>query len=144
MSMLDRMERPPRSSLRRGLFATGPEGVPSVSREVEDMDEKKKGMRKGERRQKAVEDRPHERKVEFAFRAPDAKEVYLAGDFNGWDTCSIPMKRHKTGVWKVKVKLNPGRYEYKLFADGNWVHDLPGAERVPNRFGTDNFVVRID
>lgn len=108
------------------------------------MDEKKKGMNKGEKRHKGVKEKTQERKVEFVFQAPHAKEVYLAGDFNGWDTCSIPMKRHKTGVWKAKVKLNPGRYEYKLFADGNWVHDLPGVERVPNRFGTDNFVVRID
>ncbi len=108
------------------------------------MDEKAKGTKKARKGHKGPEGRPSERKVEFLFQAPHAKEVYLAGDFNGWDTCSIPMKRHRTGVWKAKVKLNPGRYEYKLFADGDWVNDLPGVERVPNRFGTDNFVVRVE
>jgi len=55
-----------------------------------------------------------------------------------------PHEEAQDGVWKAKVKLDPGRYEYKLFADGQWVHDLPGVERVPNRFGTDNFVVRVE
>jgi len=66
------------------------------------MDEKKKGTKKGEKGRKGVKGKPHERKVEFVFRAPDAKEVFLAGDFNGWDTSSIPMKRHKTGCGRPR------------------------------------------
>jgi 1,4-alpha-glucan branching enzyme len=81
-----------------------------------------------------------ERKVEFAIFAPEALKVYLAGEFNSWDTQSLPMKRQKNATWKTTAKLLPGRYEYKIFTDGDWVEDLPGEEKVSNPFGTQNFV----
>jgi len=81
-----------------------------------------------------------ERKVEFVVFAPEASKVYLAGDFNSWDTQSLPMKRQKDGIWKRATKLLPGRYEFKILADREWVEDLPDEERAPNPFGTQNFV----
>ena len=84
-----------------------------------------------------------EKRVEFSFYAPETKEVFLAGEFNAWDTQSLPMKKDKKGVWKTKVKLPSGRYEYKLFADNAWIEDLPGVEPAPNPFGTQNFVMRV-
>jgi len=81
--------------------------------------------------------------AEFAFRAPDAKEVFLAGEFNGWDNQSLPMKKYKDGIWKTKVKLPPGRHEYKFFADNAWVESLPGVEQVSNPLGTRNFIVLV-
>ena len=81
--------------------------------------------------------------VEFSFYAPEAAEVYVAGEFNRWDTRSLPMKKDKDGVWEAKIKLLPGRHEYKLFADSAWVEDIPGAESVPNPFGTPNFVISV-
>lgn len=85
-----------------------------------------------------------ERKIELKYVDPEAKEVFVAGDFNGWDTTSHPMKRDKEGVWKAKLRLLPGRYEYKFFADGQWVHYVRGVERVPNPFGTENMVLWVD
>jgi 1,4-alpha-glucan branching enzyme len=78
--------------------------------------------------------------VEFTFRAPDAKEVFLAGEFNAWDNQSLPMKKSKNGVWKTKIKLPPGRHEYKFFADNVWVEHLPGIEKSSNPFRTQNFI----
>jgi len=83
---------------------------------------------------------PGERKVEFVIVAPEASKVYLAGDFNSWDTQSLPMKKQKNATWKKTAKLLPGRYEYKIFVDGDWMEDLTGEERVSNPFGTQNFV----
>ena len=83
------------------------------------------------------------RKVEFTFHAPEANEVYLTGEFNYWGTNSLPMKKDKDGVWKTEIKLPPGRYEYKLFADSAWVEDIPGAELISNPFGTQNFVISV-
>jgi 1,4-alpha-glucan branching enzyme len=80
---------------------------------------------------------------EFAFYAPEANEVFLAGEFNHWDTQSLLMKKDKDGFWKTKIKLSPGRYEYKLFVDDKWVENIPGAELSPNLFGTHNFVVWV-
>jgi 1,4-alpha-glucan branching enzyme len=84
-----------------------------------------------------------ERKVKFSFYAPAAKEVFLAGEFNGWNTQFLPMKKGKDGFWKTEIKLLPGRYEYKLFADHAWVEDIPGAEIVSNSFGTQNFIISV-
>jgi 1,4-alpha-glucan branching enzyme len=92
---------------------------------------------------KKKEEKPKEKKIEFSFYAPEAMQVFLAGDFNNWDTQSLPMKKGKDGTWKAKIKLAPGRYEYKLFANNAWVEDLPGAELSPNPFGTQNFVTWV-
>jgi hypothetical protein len=53
------------------------------------------------------------------------------------------MKKDKKGVWKMKIKLPPGRYEYKFFADNVWVESLPGAELSSNPFGSQNFVTWV-
>jgi 1,4-alpha-glucan branching enzyme len=81
--------------------------------------------------------------VEFSFYFPEAMNVYVAGEFNSWDTQSLPMKKDKDGVWRAKVKLLPGRYEYKLFGDGAWIEKLPDTEITPNPFGTQNFVILV-
>jgi 1,4-alpha-glucan branching enzyme len=81
--------------------------------------------------------------VEISFYFPEAMSVYVAGEFNGWDTQSLPMKKDKDGVWRSKIKLFPGRHEYKLFADNGWIENLPGAEAIPNPFGTQNFIISI-
>ena len=81
--------------------------------------------------------------VEFIFQAPEAREVFLAGEFNQWNTRSLPMKKGKDGIWRTTIKLPPGRYEYKLFADDGWVEDLPEGKGVLNQFGTQNFVIRV-
>ncbi len=85
-----------------------------------------------------------EKPVEFTFLAPEAREVFLAGEFNGWDTQSLPMKKSKGGIWKAKVKLSPGRHEYKFFADNVWVESLPGVEQVYNPLGTRNFIAWVN
>ena len=89
------------------------------------------------------EEKPNEKTVEFTFRAPEAREVFLSGEFNGWDTQSLPMKKDKSGIWKTKIKLSPGHHEYKFFADDAWVESLPGVEQVPNPLGTRNFIVLV-
>jgi 1,4-alpha-glucan branching enzyme len=81
--------------------------------------------------------------VEFSFYFPEAMNVYVAGEFNGWDTQSLPMRKDKDGVWRSKIKLLPGRYEYKLLADNTWVENLPDAETVSNPFGTQNFIISV-
>ncbi len=80
------------------------------------------------------------KKVQFEFPAPDAHEVYLAGDFNNWNVLANPMKMDKKGLWKVSLALAPGRYQYRFFADGQWENDPVCSECVPNEFGSMNSV----
>jgi hypothetical protein len=84
-----------------------------------------------------------EREVEFTVRLPHANEVYLAGEFNNWDVHSIRMKQGRGGVWKTTLRLKPGRYQYKIIRDGQWVNEIQTIEKVPNPFGTDNCVVTV-
>jgi 1,4-alpha-glucan branching enzyme len=83
------------------------------------------------------------RKVDFTFYAQEAREIFLAGDFNQWNTQSLSMKRGQKGMWKLKTPLPPGRYEYKFYVDGNWFEGSTGTEQVLNPFGTQNFVLKI-
>jgi 1,4-alpha-glucan branching enzyme len=98
-----------------------------------------------------------EKDVEFVFRSHNAKKVHLAGEFNSWEAESLPMKKYTEGAWEAMVKLPPGRYEYKVFADDAWTEEsactvmiggrsfkliLEGG-RSPNPFGTQNYFVWV-
>jgi len=75
---------------------------------------------------------------------PDAKQVYLTGDFNRWDPRKQRMAKYRDGSFRARLSLGPGAYQYKFVADGVWVNDLEAPAQVANPFGTVNGVVRID
>jgi hypothetical protein len=101
--------------------------------------------RKGgiESKEEKKEPKKTEKNIEFTLYAPEAMEVSLAGDFNHWDTRSMSLKKDKNGVWKIDIKLPPGRYEYKFFSDGAWVEDIPGTDWIPNLLGMRNFIILV-
>jgi 1,4-alpha-glucan branching enzyme len=70
----------------------------------------------------AVLDPTQKRKVEIWCHAPDAKEVFVAGSFNGWNATATPMKRIGSN-WKAVVEVVPGAYSYNFVIDGKWVCD---------------------
>lgn len=80
------------------------------------------------------------RMTQFAFPAPTARYVSLAGDFNDWDTKASPMHKGPDGVWHLGVALKPGRYEYRFFADETWCNDPAAQEKAANSMGTENCV----
>jgi 1,4-alpha-glucan branching enzyme len=45
--------------------------------------------------QKRVGNRSDKKGAEFSCYAPEAMEVFVEGEFNGWDIQSLPMKRDK-------------------------------------------------
>lgn len=108
------------------------------------MDMVTKSIKDNHRTKKRVGNGSDKKGVEFSFYAPEAMEVLVAGEFNGWDSRSLPMKRDKSGTWKVKVKLPPGRYEYKFFKDNCWVEGALSGEKAPNPFGTQNLVSWVE
>lgn len=83
--------------------------------------------------------------TEFRIHAPGANEVFLAGDFNNWESNSkdFQMRKFKDNIWKKKVKLSPGRYEYQFVVDGNWCPDPVNPERQSNPFASENSVLTI-
>jgi chromosome partitioning protein len=84
--------------------------------------------------------------VEFQIKAPQAKSVYIAGDFNNWQPQKTPLRlTGKDGLWSADVLLNKGKeYQYKFVVDGTWSED-PGNKNKKEVFaGVFNSVVKID
>jgi len=79
--------------------------------------------------------------IEFKYRHPTARHVYLVGDFNEWDGLATPMRRTAGGEWVVNLSLADGVYEYKFLADGTLHLDVAaaGVEEVP--FGCNSILV---
>ncbi len=86
------------------------------------------------------EEKAAPKKVQFEFSAPEAREVFVAGEFNDWDRTANPLRRDKSGMWKLTLPLMPGRYEYRFLTDGNWENDRSCSGCVPNEFGSVNCV----
>jgi hypothetical protein len=82
----------------------------------------------------------------YTFRVKglqNAREVYLAGDFNNWSDRTLPMKRDGD-KWTCKVHLAPGKHKYKLIVDGQWITDPSNEAWEQNEYGTGNSVIWID
>jgi len=73
---------------------------------------------------------------------PDAKRVYLVGDFNNWDPEADRMVKRKGAFYKL-LHLTPGEYQYKFLVDGEWHADPSAETQVLNDFGTLNSVIRV-
>ncbi len=86
---------------------------------------------------------PQSDKATFVLLEPEAKQVSLCGDFNGWASNAMPMKRHSGGYWETTVALAPGRHEYKFWVDGQWISDPLAKESVPNPFGGRNSILEV-
>ena len=87
--------------------------------------------------------RPKPSSIQFAFPAPEARKVSLAGDFNNWDTKATPMHKAADGVWHVGVALGLGRHEYRFIADGVWLDDPAAQQKITNALGTENCVKTV-
>jgi 1,4-alpha-glucan branching enzyme len=84
------------------------------------------------------------RRVDFEYYSPEAKSVFLAGTFNGWNTAANPMKRNKEGRWSTFVNLYPGFYEYQFVVDGAWRDDPACKKRHLNKYGGYNSVLVVE
>jgi chromosome partitioning protein len=89
--------------------------------------------------------RPSEEKgVVFTYRNPDAHEVQLAGDFNGWvPDRDVQTRQEADGTWEKVVRLGPGVYQYRYFVDGQWQPDPSNPRRVEGPAGRVNSVLII-
>jgi serine/threonine protein kinase len=81
--------------------------------------------------------------VEFSYKAPSAKAVFLAGEFNRWSPTATPMRKSPNGVWVATLQLPPGRYVYKFVVDGTWLIDPDNSDRINDNYGGQNSVVNV-
>ena len=73
----------------------------------------------------------------------EAKEVYVAGSFNGWIPAKSPLSNAGNGRWIGNLSIGPGRYEYLFVVDGQWLPDPNAKETVDNPFGGKNSVLLV-
>jgi len=87
------------------------------------------------------------REVVVRFRDARARDVRIAGDFNGW----VPDKgvrsvTEQTGgeqVWTKILQLPPGTYQYRYVVDGDWCEDPSNPHQAPGRVGERNSVLVV-
>jgi len=87
------------------------------------------------------------RQVVVQFRAGDARDVRIAGDFNGWvPDKGVRSKREDAGgerVWTKTLELRPGTYQYRYVVDGDWREDPSNPNQAPGREGERNSVLVV-
>ncbi len=93
-----------------------------------------------------LQDRFAARDVEVVFTAPQAASVTIVGDFNGWDPQRTQLVRSShEGLWRARLKLAPGVYQYSFVLDGsNWVSDPTAKTLLADGFGGENSVIIVD
>jgi hypothetical protein len=92
-----------------------------------------------------IQERQTLRLVPIRFDDPSASTVSVVGSFNGWSPSSTRMSRLEDGIWRVKIRLRPGRFEYKFAVDGkNWIPDPSNPAAVDDGFGGRNSVLVVD
>jgi len=82
----------------------------------------------------------------YSFRLkgfPNAKTVYMAGDFNNWNPVSLDMN-HDGDEWVTGVHLSTGKHLYKFIVDGKWIIDPNNPLWEQNEYGTGNSVIWFD
>ena len=88
-------------------------------------------------------------KVRFSLtkeEAGDASSAFLVGEFNDWDTVSLPLKRDKHGGFFLELSLPlGGDYQFRyLLGNGEWRNDAEADAYVPCAFaGDDNSLVKV-
>jgi Carbohydrate-binding module 48 (Isoamylase N-terminal domain) len=85
---------------------------------------------------------PPPARARLALVAPAAREVRVAGDFNGWRPETTPLARDPDGRWRVEIPVERGRrYEYMFVVDGAWVTDPSAPAHAADGFGGQNAIL---
>ncbi len=99
-----------------------------------------------EKRMKEIlkETLPKLQTVTIKVSAPEAKEVYLAGEFNNWKLDENSRMEHTNGCWSKCLSLNSGKYRYRFVIDGNWTADPANPLSQLNPYGTADSLLEIN
>ncbi len=83
---------------------------------------------------------PNRDKITVIFEIPGsiwAERVNLVGDFNHWDTESLPFKLGRDENWYIELELDVGQsYRFRYLFDGShWRDEWQADKYVPNPHG---------
>lgn len=74
---------------------------------------------------------------------PYGENVYVAGDFNGWDKASNKFVRRSNHTYSTNVKLDEGgRYAFRYFSEEQgWINEDDADDYEHNEYGETNCIV---
>jgi hypothetical protein len=80
--------------------------------------------------------------VELELADGAARSVAVAGDFNGWDAAR--MHKGGDGIWRIRLSLPPGRYQYVFVVDDEkWIADPRASAAVDSGYSGTNSVLDV-
>jgi hypothetical protein len=82
-------------------------------------------------------------KTTFRFRHRTEGPVFLVGDFSAWQTDHLPMRRQGESEWVLVIRLPPGTYAFRYYADGQWFTDYAAFGVECNVYQDFNSIVRV-
>jgi chromosome partitioning protein len=89
------------------------------------------------------ENLPKLNEITLTLNAPDAKEVYLAGEFNNWKLDEFSRMEQNNGCWSKSMNLNSGKYRYRFVIDGNWTEDPGNPLKQLNPYGAMDSLLEV-
>ena len=90
------------------------------------------------------ENLPKLNEITLTVKAPGAKEVYLAGEFNNWKLDENSRMQQSNGCWTKRLSLDSGKYRYRFVIDGNWIEDPSNPLNQLNPYGTMDSLLEVN
>lgn len=83
------------------------------------------------------------RQINLLYHDTPGKTVFVAGDFNDWQPIRKLEDKNGDGVYRCRLLLVPGEYQYKFLVDDQWRSDPLNPDFIPNDFGSLNSVLTV-
>lgn len=87
--------------------------------------------------------RSDSRSVVISIKAPAARSVQIAGEFNNWVPEELLPPLKEGGVWRKLYHLERGIYRYKFIVDGEWMTDPENPRFETNPYGGSDSVLEV-
>jgi len=84
--------------------------------------------------------RPVELRIDAALLSQEP--VVAFGEFNNWNREAQPLAL-ANGYWRTVMHLPPGRYEYKLYQNGEEILDPSNPQKISNGMGSYNNLLEV-
>ena len=129
-------------------YCRGAKDYFSLSREIITQENEPKAVTKPaaalEKRMNEIlkKELPKLTEIVFTVFAPEAKEVFVAGEFNNWKPEDGRMAKNN-GTWSKRLNLLGGKYRYRFVIDGNWVEDSSNPLKEVNPYGSVDSLIEI-
>ncbi|MDP2923066.1 MAG: AAA family ATPase [Candidatus Omnitrophota bacterium] len=132
-----------RDILTYDKYSRGAKDYFSLSREIITQEKTPIPSLEKEMRKILKEKLPRLTEVVFSVFAPEAKEVYVAGEFNGWKRDDATRMQAKNGTWFKRVNLGTGRHHYRFIIDGKWTEDPRNPLKETNPYGEMDSLIEV-